>query len=87
MTIYTIPLDATPNQFLTTTVNGKRWEITLETRLGNIYASFNDELYNRVCYDRQEIHSGFFFADLSGTSNPQWEGLGSRFVLCWTDEL
>ena len=85
--IYTIPLNPIPNQTLSTTVNGKTWQITIETRLNRLYATFNDELYNRICLDRTVLIDGFFFADLDGTENPIYEGLGSRFVLVWTDEL
>ena len=84
--IYTIPVDPTPNQFLTTTLEGKKWDITLESRLGNIYISLNDVLYNRVCLHNVPVGYGFVFIDINETNDPQWEGLGSRYVLVWDSE-
>lgn len=85
--IYQIPLDAVPNQFLTTTINGTTWDITIETRLDKLYISLNDVLYNRVCLDRTPVGHGFMFADIDGLQNPTYTGLGGRHVLLWSDEL
>lgn len=85
--MYTIPLEQAPNQYLSTNINGKLWNITLETRLGKLYASFNDELYNRVCQNANLIHDRFFFLDIEGNDDPQWEQLGTRYKLVWWDGL
>lgn len=92
MAIYTIPLDAVPNQFLSTGINGETWSIKLETRLGQLYISLSnrtdgDVLNNRLCLDRTPVGHGFMFVDVDGTTDPVYEWLSGRYVLMWSDEL
>jgi hypothetical protein len=92
MTIYTIPLDAVPNQSVTVTLEQKTWAITVETRLGNLYLSLTNTtdgtvILNRICRDRVMIEGNFFFYDTDGIGNPVFTGLGGRYVLAWWDGI
>lgn len=85
MSAYKIPVSAIPNQFITTTIDGVTWSITLETRLGNIYISLStkdgDVISNRVCRDRVSVGGGFVFVDTEGKQDPIYDGLGVRYLL------
>ena len=90
MSIYSVPLEAVPNQIVSTTINGQTWFITVETRLDHLYISFRtngvDVCFNRVCENLNWVYDNFLFADLEGTTDPQWQGLSTRYLLLWTDE-
>ena len=86
-----IPLDAYPNQTASTTINNIRWSIELNTRLGRLYATVSNDadgvvVRNRLCLDGIFITKNFVFIDQDGNQDPVYDGLGSRFVLVWTDE-
>ncbi|UYL86092.1 hypothetical protein [Acinetobacter phage vB_AbaM_BP10] len=92
MAQYDIPLAQVPNQFFTTSLNGVTWAITLETRLNNLYISLSnnndgDVLLNRICLNRTYLGHGFVFVDIDGNSDPEYTGLGTRYLLIWTDEV
>jgi len=64
--IVTIPLDAVPNQTVQVQITQETWEVTVETRLGELYLSLSNRtdgivLLNRVCRDRTLMAGGFFF--------------------------
>lgn len=89
---YDVPVSAVPNQFFQTSLNGVQWLITLETRLDNLYISLSnrddgDVLLNRVCLNRVPVGHGFVFVDIEGNSDPEYTGLGSRYLLIWDDTL
>lgn len=89
---YNVPVEAVPNQFFTTSLNGVTWSITLETRLNNLYISLSNNndglvLSNRICLDRTYLGYGFVFVDQDGNNEPEYTGLGTRYLLIWTDEL
>lgn len=92
MSYLSIPLDAVPNQTVQVQLGQETWEVTLETRLEELYISLSNRtdgvvLLNRVCRDRTLVSGGFFFYDVDGIENPVYTGLGGRYVLVWTDEL
>lgn len=92
MSYLSIPLDAVPNQTVQVQIAQETWEVTVETRLGELYLSLGNRtdgivLLNRVCRDRTLMAGGFFFYDVDGKENPVYTGLGGRYVLVWTDEI
>jgi len=89
--IYEIPVEAKPNQFFSTSLDGITWGITLETRLNGLYISLvrGNELVlsNRVCRNRVSVGYGFSFIDIEENKDPEYSGLGVRYILVWTDEV
>lgn len=90
MTTVTIPLDATPNQTVSVVINNVRWTIKLNTRLGQLFASVENDrdgviVRNRVCLDRVPIKGHLFFMDLDKNQNPTYTGLNSRFF--WSIQM
>lgn len=95
MSIVIIPIKATANQTASAVLDGQNAQITLMT---TDYGLFADVTYNgvrvatgRLCLDRTDINAAkylglpqpLFFADLQGTSDPQWTGFGTRYLLCY----
>lgn len=90
--IYQLPVSPIPNQTFSTTLDGETWQITLETRLDNIYISLESRsrglvLSNRICLDRTYLGYGFLFVDIDGTNDPAFDMLGTRYLLEWTDDV
>ena len=90
MSVYQVPLEQVPNQLVSTTIEGITWYVTVEKRLEHLYISLKtggeDKILNRVCLDRNTVGEGFVFVDLEGRTDPQYETLGTRHILLWTDE-
>lgn len=89
--IVTIPLEAIPNQKVSVMINGQRWTVTLETRLDQLYATVENQkegviIYNRICLYGSFITENLFFIDMQGESNPVYTGLGTQYLLVWSDE-
>lgn len=89
--IYTIPLQAIPNQKVSTTIDGRVWNILLETRLDHLYATIDNQqdgilIMNRICRNNCPIIQHFFFLDLHGQEDPNYLGLDTRFKLVYTNE-
>ena len=91
MTTYTIPVQAVPNQIVTTTIGTDYYEISLTTRLERLYISIikNDVpvLYNRLCRDRNFVYGNFAFLDVDGVTAPTYDKLNTRYLLIWTDDV
>lgn len=90
-----IPAQAVANQELSCILDGLTARITLTT---TDYGLFADVLYDdvpvangRLCLDRTDINPDRYrglpqflgFADLQGTSDPTFDGFGTRFVLIY----
>ena len=89
--ILTIPLEAYPNQVVSSVINNNRWTISLFTRLGQLFATVENEtdgviISNRLCLNQVPITKNLVFVDIFGTKNPTYTDLNSRFFLVWTDE-
>ncbi|SPL71519.1 phage baseplate plug family protein [Acinetobacter stercoris] len=91
--IVTIPLDAYPNQTVSSIIAGQRWTFTLQTRLDHLYATVENEnqgtlVLNRICVDGAFITPNLVFIDTQGNSDPIYSGLNEvgRYKLVWTDE-
>ena len=98
MSYYVVPLLKKPNQSLTTTLGGQNVEITLNTRLNNeLYISIkaDDVVNNRICRNKvkivnekyKSIDGDLAFYDRLGNDDPNWEELGDRFMLIWSDDV
>ena len=91
MTTVTIELEQTANQTLQVTLGGNVYQLTLNTRLDELYMSIvkNGEpvIYNRICQNLKIIEEGFVFVDLDGSDNPTFDQFNERFVLTWTEGL
>ena len=89
--ILTIPLDPYPNQTVSVVIGGVRWTVRLITRLGQLFATVENDkdgviVRNRVCLDRIFITRNLVFIDQDGNQDPDYAGLGRRYLLVWTDE-
>lgn len=95
MSLLIIPVKATANQTASAVLDGKNAQITLIT---TDFGLFADVTYDgtrvatgRLCLDRSDINAAkylgmpqpLFFADLQGASDPQWDGFGTRYLLCY----
>lgn|GEM_PF-842650 len=95
MSLQTVPLVVTPNQSFSVVLNERDVGITLRTMQGALYADVVCNgvpiCAGQLCLDRVPItprasYLGFpdvtlVFADLRGTSDPEWSEFGSRYVL------
>lgn len=91
----TIPTAPTPAQAFSLVLDERNVTITLRSLQGTLYADVLCEgvpiCAGKVCQDREVFtaraeHLGFpglalCFADLRGTSDPEWSELGSRYLL------
>ena len=96
--LYTIPLSATPAQKTTVTIDEQDITVSLRTMLGKLYADVQLDgrhlIRNRVCLNGMPLineswrglNGELYFIDTQGQGNPQWQGLGDRFVLVYQDE-
>ena len=88
-----IPIVSTGAQTFNVSLNNQNCVINLYSLNGNMYFDLtvnNVSLINsRICLDRTplkfEEYFGFsgqlFFVDQQGTSNPTFDGLGTRYIL------
>lgn len=99
MTTYAIPLTAVPSQIVAVQLGAQGCRITVRQRRTGLFVDLyvNDVLIvggmkaeNLVRMVR-DAYLGFtgdlFFADTQGTDDPDYTGLGGRFVFCWDDGL
>lgn len=89
--IATIPIEPVPNQKVSAMIAGQRWTITLETRLDQLYATVENQsngliVSNRVCLYGSFITQNLFFINMQDKTDPVYTGLGSQYLLGWTDE-
>jgi hypothetical protein len=92
---FTVPLQATPSQTLTTTLGGQGCQLNVYQKSTGL---FMDVIVNNVliiggvvCENLNRIvrsaYLGFIgdfvFLDTQGTSDPTYTGLGSRYVLIY----
>lgn len=95
MSFVSIPLQNTANQDLDTILDNVPVTINLKT---TDYGLFIDVTYNGtqvvaggLCRDRVDINrakwlgmpSPLWFADLQGTTDPQFAGFNTRYLLCY----
>jgi hypothetical protein len=95
VSLQTVPLSVTPNQSFSVVLNDRDVSISLRTLQGALYADVVCDgvpvCAGQLCLDRVEItlrsaYLGFpdlslTFADLRGTSDPEWSEFGTRYVL------
>jgi hypothetical protein len=90
-----IPLSPLPSQTLSVMLNGQQCQINVYQKSTGLY--FDLSIVNlpivtgMLCRDRVSLirheYLGFigviFFCDLQGTNDPEYSGLGSRYVLVY----
>lgn len=89
-----IPLQPVPNQTLAVTLARQPAQIAVRQNGSSLYIDVsvnrNSVVRGRICRDRQRLlldagYRGFAgelaFVDTQGKDDPQWQGLGSRWVL------
>ena len=94
-----IPLQPVPIQTLAVTLARQPVQISVRQNGDSVYFNLiNNGEYvvrTRICRDRQRLlldvaYRGFvgdfIFADTQGTDDPQFEGLGSRYILVYLAE-
>ena len=91
----TIPLQATPNQELQVILDGQECSLAVFQRGENIYLNLyvgaTPVITGAICQNlvsivqvSQRLFTGYlFFHDTLGDTPPQWEGLGSRYLLVY----
>lgn len=92
----TIPLAATPAQTLTVQLGGQSCRVNVRAKSTGLYldllVSDVPVVTGVLCHNDvllvRSPSSGFigdlYFHDTQGSADPDWRGLGSRFVLIWT---
>ncbi|KER03406.1 MULTISPECIES: hypothetical protein [Photorhabdus] len=89
--IVEIALSPIPNQTTSFSISGDLIDVTLESRLGKIFATVqkNEEylVCNRICRNLSYLCRWLIFVDIEGNSDPEYSGLGSRYKLVWNDEI
>ncbi|MDE1484308.1 hypothetical protein [Xenorhabdus bovienii] len=86
-----ITISLIPNQTTSFSIGTDLIELTLETRLENIFATVKQNgeylVCNRICRNLTYICRWLVFIDIEGNSDPEYSGLGSRYKLVWNDEI
>lgn len=93
-----IPLQPVPNQTLAVTLARQPAQIAVRQNGDSIYIDVsvnrNSVVRGRICRDRQRLlldahYRGFAgelaFVDTQGKTDPQWQGLGTRYVLYYIE--
>lgn len=90
-----IPIAATPNQAFSITLGGQQCRITLRQLTTGLYINLTVSgvpvISTMLCRDRvrlvRDAYRGFLgnlaFVDTQGVSDPEYSGLGSRYVLAY----
>jgi len=92
-----VPINATPSQTLSISLANQSCTLNLYQRLSGFYMDVlvNDEpiIEGVICEDRnrivRDLYLGFVgdfaFIDTQGTSDPQYMGLGARWLLAYLE--
>ena len=93
-----IPLQAVPSQILQIVLDGQETTLRFYWRWGRVYCDLtngtNKIVSGGLCLNLQPVNpfpSAFFsgklyFLDMLGNEPPQWEGLGTRWVLFYLSD-
>lgn len=88
---FEIKLSPTPNQSTSFTINNTIYELTLETRLENLFATVKRDgeylVCNHICRNLTYICQWLIFVDIEGNTDPVYSELGSRYKLVWNDGI
>lgn len=81
-----IPLQAIPNQVVTTTIDAKRHDIEITSRNGGLYMTLvidgEIELVNRAVRSYAPITDNLIMVNTDGLhEEPNYQGLGEKFLL------
>ena len=93
-----IPLDAIPWQAFNIVLDGQKCAIEIRQIAQNLYCDLTvndiDVFKGRICEDRASINlyptryfsGNLIFIDTRGKDHPQYEGLGTRWILVYVSE-
>jgi len=99
MTGFVIPVSAVPSQVFTVQLSQQACKIALRQRRTGLFVDLSVDgavmLQGVLARDRVRIvrdaYHGFtgdlFFMDTQGADDPDYTGLGSRWMLCYSDTL
>ena len=98
MSLYIIPLDAVSNQTFSVTLGTQSCQITIDTKVGygvfiSLWLDGVSIVQSSIALNRTGIvryaYMGFvgelYFVDLLGSSDPDYTGFGTRYVLVYND--
>lgn len=84
-----IPLAAIPNQRLSFRINETNYDAEVNLRRGSLYLSIwrdgTNLMNNRVMRSFALMEDGFVMVDTEGDRDPNYEQLGTRFLLLKQD--
>lgn len=85
MTLMVIPLQPIPNQSRSYVLNDTAYTVDIETRRGGLYISVwqggDYVLRNRALLSYAPVGFGLQLVDTQGTDDPEYSGLGDRWLL------
>lgn len=85
MTLMTIPLQPIPNQSASYLLNGAAYTIDVQSRNDRLYITVHNDtgvlLSNRALLSYAPVGFGLQLVDTTGTEDPIYSGLGSRWIL------
>lgn len=93
----TIPINALPNQRVSVPLSGHQFNLDIVQRSTGLYMDITMDgnllIAGVLCQDRSWIiryqiyqaPGDFAFADQTGTDDPDYTGLGSRFILVYQE--
>lgn len=97
MTVFVVPLIATPSQRLSVQLGDQSCRIVVRQRRTGLFVDIYEQdrpvILGVKALDRVKLvrgsYRGFagdlFFVDTQGTADPAYDGLGGRFLLVWDD--
>lgn len=99
MTRQVVPLVATPSQILSVTLGNQSTQITVYTLRSGLYIDIVNAgapvVTCRICRNLQYIledalyqgyQGDFIFVDTQGDTDPEYSGLGSRYLLVYLSQ-
>ena len=90
--MYQITLKQVPNQYVSFNIGADGYDIQLRTVKGQLYADLylngNPLFYGRRCCNlmpliQNQKVGNFYFKDLIGNEDPQYEKFNNRFILVY----
>lgn len=95
MSIYSIPLTATPWQTVSAVVNGQNYRVEVRQMGAHLFTSLmvdGEQVTQSVQarsgqtiipWAQTVADTALYWKDTQGNEPPQYEGLGSRWILCY----
>ena len=90
-----IPIQPVPSQILATMLNGQNCQLFIRKLGSNLFVDINSngvdivttviarDMVPLVCIEYTGFSGNIIFMDLQGKSDPEYTGLGTRFILLY----